>query len=394
MRVLVGHNRYTQHGGEDAVFNAEVAMLESNGHEVIVFEKSNNQIASMSKASAAMSFVWSRESKRELQEVIGRRRPEIAHFHNTFPLISPSAYYACKEAGIPVVQTLHNYRLLCPAYTLVRNGEVCEICINKSFAWPAIRYRCYRGSAMQSAGVGAMLTIHRLMKTWSETVSAYIALTQFSRGKFIEGGFPAEKMHVKPNFMVPAQSSTPALHERNYLLFVGRLSHEKGTDVLLHALTRLRHIPVKIIGDGPLAEQLDSFIQDNGLTNVERIGQLPHDEVLPFVEAAACLVVPSRWYEGFPMTIVEAFSRAVPVIAARLGSLAEIVDDGTTGLHFDSGSSEDLARKLDWGWSNKEAMRAMGDNALREFRDNYLPQRNHEILMTIYKSAIGTGDPT
>lgn len=363
-------------------------MLRANGHEVITFEKSNKQIAAMSKISAATSFVWSRDSKKELQEVIARRKPELAHFHNTFPLISPSAYYACKESGIPVVQTLHNYRLLCPAYTLVRDGEVCEICINKSFAWPAVRYRCYRGSALQSAGVGAMLTIHRLMNTWSETVSAYIALTQFSRRKFIEGGFPAEKIHVKPNFMVPAQSAAPGRHERNYMLFIGRLSSEKGTDVLLNALTQLKHIPVKIIGDGPLAGQLDAMIENSGLVNVERIGHVPHDEVLRFVESAACLVVPSRWYEGFPMTIIEAFSRAVPAIVARLGSLAEVVDDGTTGLLFESGNSEDLARKLEWAWTNKEPLRAMGNNAFQKFRENYLPERNHELLMAIYAKAI------
>ena len=211
MRILLIHNRYQQRGGEDIVFEAERALLERAGHDVVVYERHNDEINSYPawrRADLLRRTIWATDSARSIREILVQNRPQVAHFYNTFPLISPAAYYACASEGVPVVQTLPNYRLICPGAQLRRNGQVCELCVGKSVAWEGVRYGCYRDSRAQSAAVAGMLLFHRLAGTWKKCVHTYIALTEFSRHKFIEGGLPADEDCRKTQLPSPGSRAT------------------------------------------------------------------------------------------------------------------------------------------------------------------------------------------
>jgi glycosyltransferase involved in cell wall biosynthesis len=386
MKILLTHNRYQQPGGEDAVFEAEAALLERMGHEVIPFVEDNARLNGMNPLKAARNAIWSREAQGRLRRLIRETRPEVAHFHNTFLMISPAAYYACKEEGVPIVQTLHNFRLLCTAATFFRDGRICEDCLGKAVTWPGVIHACWQGSRAGTAVVATMLTFHRFLKTWREKVDVYIALTEFARQKFVEGGLPAEKIVVKPNFVAPDPSM--GSHDGGYALFVGRLSQEKGIMTLLRAWQMLKDIPLKIVGDGPLRDKIQEFIKQEGLINVEFLGRKTRNEVFQLMQKAQVLVFPSECYEGFPMTVAEAFACGLPVIASRLGAIAEIVEDGRTGLLFRPGDPEDLAAKVEWAWTHPGELEKMGQEARREYERKYTAERNYEMLREIYKQAM------
>ena len=231
MRILQIHTHYQQPGGEDTVFEAERALLERYGHEVITFVEDNARLNVINPFKAAVDTVWSREAQRNIRKLIEQSRPDVVHFHNTFLRISPAAYYVVKEMGLPVVQTLHNYRLICPGSLLMRDGRVCEDCLGRMIPWRGVIHSCWRNSRSGTAIVAMMLVVHRLLKTWIKQVDVYIALTKFARQKFIEGGLPGEKIVVKPNFVYPDPGEGE--HKGNFALFVGRLSVEKGGRTLL-----------------------------------------------------------------------------------------------------------------------------------------------------------------
>jgi glycosyltransferase involved in cell wall biosynthesis len=383
MRVLVAHNSYTQVGGEDEVFRNETFLLRQAGFEVYEYLEDNERIAEMGLASVGLNTIWSESSRLRLRRSLQGFRPDIVHFHNTFPLISPSAYAACADEGVPVVQTLHNYRLLCPAATLFRDGKVCQDCLLQTIKWPAVMHRCYRGSYLGTSTVVTMLAVHSWLKTWQKQVARFIALTEFSRLKFIEGGLPGPKISVKPNFVTPDPGV--AMSRGKFALYVGRLVPEKGLQLLLDAWENLSEsIPLRIIGDGPLRARLATDIRARGLGNVDLVGRLPKNEVIAAMQQARFLVFPSGWFEGFPMTLVEAFACGLAVIASRLGSVAEIVKDGVTGLQFAPGGAAELAEKVTWAWSHPDEVDRMGTAGRLEYQEKYTPQRNLEMLLDIY----------
>ncbi|MCI0722607.1 MAG: glycosyltransferase family 4 protein [Acidobacteria bacterium] len=387
---LIVHNRYQQRGGEDEVFRAEVELLRAGGHRVVEYVRSNEEIASngfVSRARLAAGTIWARDSYRELHELIAREKPDVAHFHNTLPLISPAAYYACHDAGVPVVQTLHNYRLFCPAATFFRRAHVCEECVEHSLL-RGVGYGCYRGSRAATAAVATMLKVHRVLGTWRGKVDVYIALSEFARQKFMESGLPGEKIVIKPNFVHP----DPGLREGagEYALFVGRLSEEKGLRTLLTAWKRLgTRIPLRIVGDGPLRTEVEGAGTD--LDSVHTLGRLPREQTIMAMKGARFLVFPSECFENFPVVIAEAFACGVPLIASRLGAMVEIVADGRTGLHFTPGDADDLAAEVEWAWSHSREMGAMGRNARLEYESKYTADRNYEQLLAIYQKAAGAG---
>jgi glycosyltransferase involved in cell wall biosynthesis len=385
VRVLLIHNYYQQPGGEDIVFANEKELLRRHGHEVVEFVEDNRRINAMNRLSLAVNTIWSERARRKLADLLRRTRPAVAHFHNTFVLVSPSAYYACQRAGVPVVQRLPNYRLLCPAAAFLRDGQVCEKCLGKSVPCPGVVHACYRGSRAATGMVAAMLAVHRTLRTWARMVGVYIALTEFGRAKFIQGGLPADKIAVKPNFVYPDPG--PSERRGGYVLFVGRLSPEKGVSTMLAAWERLgKQVPLRVVGDGPLAGMIASTAPP--LEGVEWLGWQSKERVLALMKNALALIFPSVWYEGFPMTIAESFACGLPVIASRLGAMAEIVGDRHTGLLFDPGDPDGLAAEVAWLWSHPKEAERMGREARAEFEAKYTAERNYQMLMEVYAAAI------
>ncbi len=389
MKILVVHNTYQQPGGEDVVFEQELQLLQRMGHQVTTYVRSNWEIETYSplqRLGLVAKIVWATDTRKEFIELLRQERPDVVHVHNTFVMISPSIYSACGEAGVPVVQTLHNYRLICPGATLFRNGHVCEECIQHTLL-RSVRYGCYRGSRAGTALTAVMLATHRQLQTMTKNVDCFIALTQFSRNKFIEGGLPAEKIAVKPNFVYPDPCSRTSDGDR--ALFVGRLSPEKRVSTLLDAWKLLcSPIPLDIIGGGPQQSELLSLASLLKLPGVQFKGTLPRAQTLAAMSEARFLVFCSEWYENFPCTIAEAFACRTPVICSRMGAMAEIVEDGRTGLHFTTGDAADLASKVEWAWSHPKQMREMGEEARKEYETKYTAEKNYPILMDIYERAI------
>lgn len=384
LRVLVVHNGYQLRGGEDAVADDEVGLLRRHGHVVQRYGRHNDEVGALGRLQLARDTVWSDRTARELREVLAGFRPDVVHVHNSFPLISPSLYWAAHGAGVPVVQTLHNFRLLCPQGLLLREGRVCEDCVGR-VPWRGVLHRCYRGSATQTAAVAVMVQAHRALGTWRDKVDRYIALNEFCRTKFVEGGLPAARIRVKPNFVdLPAPPAQP----RRGFLFVGRLAAEKGIGVLADAQSvRAGADPVRVAGTGPESDRLQ------GLRGLQLLGSLTPPQVYGQMASAVALVVPSIWYENFPRTVVEAYANELPVIASRLGALASLVEEGRTGLLFAPGDAADLARQLDWAAAHPQEMRRMGLAARRHYEAHLGGDANHLQLTAIYREAIAERHP-
>lgn len=387
--MLFLHNHYRQPGGEDQVFAAEGELLEARGHRVSRYVMHNDRAAKMSRAGLLRTTIWNGAVYRELRALIRRERPQVAHFHNTFPLISPAAYYAARAEGVPVVQTLHNYRLLCTNALFFREGRVCEDCLGRKATWPGVAHACYRESRTSSAAVAAMLASHRAAGTWSRAVDMYVALTGFARQKFVQGGLPAEKIATKPNFIEPDPGTGDG--RGGYALFVGRLSREKGVETMLAAWERLRtRVPLKIVGDGPLAARVAEAA--GRFREVAWLGRQPKDRVLDLMKEARALIFPSVWYEGFPMVIAEAYAVGLPVVASDLGSMSSLIDHGRTGLRFRPGDPEDLAVQIERISKRPEELAWMRREARAEFEANYTAERNYEMLLEIYQAAAGQAE--
>jgi glycosyltransferase involved in cell wall biosynthesis len=379
LRVLIVHNAYQQWGGEDSVVESESALLQAQGHEVARYVRHNDDVTGMSRVALAGEAMWSRRTVSDLQTLKSSFRPDVIHVHNTTPLVSPAVFWAADQLGVPVVQTLHNFRLMCPQAMFVRAGRICEDCLGK-VPWRGVMRGCYRGSVAQTAVLAGSTVLHRALGTFRHKVDRYIALNEFCRRKFIEGGLPAERVVIKPNFVdVPGQ---PQWDSRQGGLYLGRLTDEKGVPHLLEALRAgAGGAHFTVVGGGPLESAVSAVL------GARYAGFQPPAAVAGFLAQASYLVVPSVWYEGFPRTIVEAYAAGVPVIASRLGSLAEVVKDGETGLLFNPGDVQDLMAKLRWAEANPDAMRVMGQAARRTYEALYTPLRNYEQLVRIYEDA-------
>jgi glycosyltransferase involved in cell wall biosynthesis len=384
VKILQVHNIYKLTGGEDSVLDAEKILLQKYGHNVSTFKVTNDNIKGfINKIKAGLSVSYSPKSKEELSLVLRDFKPDLVHVHNFFPLLTPSIYDACVEKNIPVIQTLHNYRTMCPGALLMRDGKICELCV-KGSAYKSVLHGCYRDSIIGTFAVARMVENHRAKGTWNTKVNRFIALTEFARNKFIEAGFPKEKIRVKSNFSSDSSSNTNDTNlKKNGALFVGRLSQEKGLGTLIETWSDL-DIPLKVAGTGPLESEL-THLKNSAVT---ALGMLDQNSVRKEMSRAAFLVMPSEWYEGFPMVLVEAFSQGLPVVASRLGGMAEIVEDGITGLHFETGNEKDLAVKVQWLHDHPEESRQMGLNARKVFEQKYTADKNYEILMDIYQDAI------
>ncbi|OFW17194.1 MAG: hypothetical protein A3F70_09805 [Acidobacteria bacterium RIFCSPLOWO2_12_FULL_67_14] len=385
MRILAVHNRYQKRGGEDAVFDAETALLERFGHQVTRHTADNAQIADSGRAALAARAIWNGQAQARVRDLIRAHRPDIMHVHNTLALISPAIYSTATAEGVAVVQSLHNYRLLCPSATFYRDGGVCEACLGRLTAWPGVIHGCYRQSHTTTAVVAAISAAHHMLGTWHRNVDRYIVLSEFAKRKFEEGRALNSKFVVKPNFIDPDPGV--GRHDDASALFVGRLVPEKGLGTLVAAAARVR-IPnflLKVIGEGPMRADAHPDVE-----NVEWLGPRSRADVYAVMKASTVLVFPSEWYECCPMTILEAFATGLPVIASRLGAMPEIVHEGVTGLLFEPKNPDDLARRIEWVMNHPAEIARMGCNARAEFQANYTADRNYRQLMRIYEGAISS----
>jgi len=395
MKILLGHNFYRSSApsGEDGVYRNERKLLEDNGVDVIAYEKFNDDLddSSLSKrVKIALDSAWSSGSYQQLSELIKKSKPDVVHFHSLFPQISPSAYAACFDCGVPVVHTLHNFRPICPGAMLIRDGKPCEDCIGTNLL-PSLQHKCYRDSLLATGANAWQITRNRWAGTYQK-VSKYIALTEFAASRYVKAGFDKDSLVVKPNFL-----SSQALESKNnffvensstdYAVFVGRLSDEKGIKTLIHAWDKVDSLSLKVVGDGVLRDELEVFVKDNGL-NVEFLGFMPNEHVLDIVAQAKVQIIPSECYEGFPMVVVEAYALGIPIVASRIGSLEEVIIEGETGLKYTAGDSADLANKVNMLSANDLLLSKMKSNAQKLFKNNYTADANFKMLMAIYQQVI------
>lgn len=391
MRVFIVHNRYQQPGGEDAVVSSESNLLANHGIEVELLEANNDSITGLrGKIDASLSvFTGTRGVTERVKATLARFQPDVVHVHNWFPSVSPTIFWDCKRAGIPVVNTLHNYRLLCVNATLFRDGHVCEDCIGATLRLPGVIHKCYRGSRTGSAVATASMLAHWTAGTWRRSVDRFIALSYFAREKLIAGGLPEAKIVVKPNFVDPDPGPRPG--DAGYYLFVGRLTEEKGVRTLLECWKAGPDLPLlRIVGQGPLADEVRDAAAV--LKNVQWLGSQGSDQVREMMGSAKALLCPSLWYEGMPRVVIESMAVGTPVIASCLGSYPEMIDDGECGVLFETGDANALLARLRH-LESTNGLTGMRTGARRRFESEYTGPKNLELLLGIYRQVMTACDP-
>ena len=384
MNVLMLHNSYKIRGGEDESFESEVRMLHDAGHFVETIHVNNEDVEAIGKFTVAVESIWSRPSFDLVDRKLAERPYDVLHVQNFFPRLSPSVYSAARKHRVAVVQTLRNYRLLCPSAILFRDGHICEECVGKLLKFPGIRHACYRNSRIGTATIAAMTALHTLKGTWRDDVDLYLTLTEFSRQKFVAAGFAADRILVKNNFVYPDPG--PAAGGGGYVLYVGRLNPEKGIETLLSAWDTLdTSWKLKIVGEGPLAARVAQYCESK--VNAEWLGVKGGAEVKELMGAAEALVFPSEWYETFGRVAIESFAKGTPVVASRLGAMAEIIREKETGLLFEPGNASDLAGKLRWAFTHSDELLKMRAGARADYEAKYTAKENCRLLVSAYEAA-------
>lgn len=382
LRILIVHNRYRFRGGEDTVVSTECDLLRAFGHLVEEYFESNDSPFGILDA---LEPIWSFRSDQRLREAIEKFKPDVVHCHNIHYRISPSVYWLCWQLGVPVVQTLHNYRIGCLNARHSLNGAPCELCLTRRLKQGhGIVRACFQQSRIRSAGLAFSLSLHRHLGTFADRVSKYIALSQFARTKHVLAGIPEGKIVVKPNCVYPDPGEKS--EAGSFCFFAGRLEVDKGVRVLLQAAAFIPDIPIVIAGDGPLQSEVRDAAST--LRNIQYLGPLSRNKVIELMRSAKLFVFPSLAYENFPMSIAEAFSIGLPVITSRCGAAAEIVEDTVNGLHFEPGSAAQLAERIRGVFSDTETVGQMGAAARLSFEQKYSGQCTYRALYSIYEELV------
>lgn len=386
MNILIVHNYYRLPGGEDTVVANEKKLLEEHGDKVVLYIRGNSEINKMSilkKLMLPFCAVFNIRTYRDIKSIIKENNIDAVHVHNTLTLISPSVYYAALSCGIPVIQTVHNFRLLCPNAIFYRNGKICEDCVKNNLLC-ALKHRCYRKSFLQTLICVIATKIHRITEIYGRI--NYICLTDFNKNKLLTlKQIKPERVFIKPNFVNQNHKAISTDEKGNYFIYVGRLDKMKGTDILLKAWNLLGSNAPRLIicGAGPMEDWCRDYIAKNRI-NAEMLGLVQNSEALGLIARSKALILPTQLYEGLPMTIVEAFSTGTPVICSDIGNAGDIVKDGITGLKFQHDSAEaleDVIRNFDA--CNKK----LGENAYLKFCKNFSAESNYISLMNIYKAV-------
>lgn len=390
MKILIVHNHYQNRGGEDAVVNAQVNLLRQRGDEVLLYTRDSAEItdiAPIKQALRAPQVVFSRDTYREIQSLVSRERPDVAHIHNVFPLISPSVYRALHDAAVPIVQTIHNFRLLCPNGLFFTHDLVCERCKSGN-TLHAVRLRCFRDSYQASALYAASIGLHRQIGTFN-LIDRFIALNRFAANRLVESGLTTQdRIRVIGNFIPdPLPQSRRQDNHSQYVVYLGRLAPEKGVDTLIRAMARTPQITLRILGSGPLETKLRNLVQELGLRNVEFLGYIDGEEKWHQLRGALAIVLPSVWYEQFPVSVLESLAVGTPVLASRIGSLPTLVDDTRNGLLFTPGDAIDLSTKLIWIADHPEIAAVMGQHARSVVESNYTASIHYQQLMHAYEEV-------
>ncbi|MGR3812139.1 glycosyltransferase family 4 protein [Jiulongibacter sp. NS-SX5] len=383
MRLLIIHNTYKHKGGEDSVVNQEYELLKRHGLKVEILGFENDSLPK-NKVLLFSSSIYNTVSYKKVLEKITSFKPDVIHIHNLFYSASPSILYAAKELNVPVIMTVHNYRLVCNAATLLRDGAVCEKCIDKTLPLYGIKNACFQESRLKTAQLNLITGLHKVKGTWTSKISKYIFLTEFAQKKIASSSLKLDLKNcvVKPNFVADFGNSQIESRANSYL-FVGRLSKEKGIDTLIESFKKLSH-PIDIVGSGPLEEVLKNASSD--YPNITFLGQRSKEEVIQLMKNCKALIFPSIWYEGMPMTILEAYSCGTPVISSDIDNVNEIVINGKTGLHFETGNTDSLSKIVNEFDSTD--YQYLYDGARKEYELKYNPETNFEKLKAIYEGVI------
>jgi len=385
MKVIVCHNYFRERGGEDQVFEDELGLLESSGLEVTPFIRRNTEFGDRDVVPIALRTPWNRKAAHAIADLVNETDADVVHFHNWLPQISPGSFYAARKAGAAVVQTLHNYRWACPKGIMFRDGHPCEDCMGKLVPWPAVAHACYRDSRSGSAVITTTLAVHNILRTPQRAVDAYVAASEFIRDKLTEAGLPRDRIYLKPNFLSPDPGAGTG--SGDYAMYVGRLSPEKQIDTLLEAWRLLGGaVPLKISGDGPLRPAVEAAAAAD--PSIEYLGFAPNEEVDRLLGEARLLVFPSGTYEVQPITILESFAKGTPVVAGRIGAMADLVTDGATGWHFESGNARSLADTVSRVFDEPDTLAAARKAARAEYESRFREEGNLDLLMDIYRAAI------
>jgi glycosyltransferase involved in cell wall biosynthesis len=391
MRVLMVHNRYSSAApsGEDVVVDAERRLLQRAGHEVITYERHVDELAAagpLALARTALELQGSGRTLRELSALISAHRPEVAHFHNLFPSISASAYAACAHGGVPVVQTIHNYRWSCVAATHFRDGVLCEAC-EPGRPWPAVHHGCFRRSRAASVAAALAQWREHRRRTLERGVSRFLALTEFARQRLARAGMPLARIGVRPNFVeLPSALPPTSIVEPPYAVYVGRLSDEKGILTLLEAWRDIRGLPLQVIGDGRLRPQCERFVVQHGI-DARFLGNLPRPRALQAVAGASMQLIPSRWFEGMPLVMLEAWALGVPVIASVIGGLAEMIGADERALGVAPGDAAGLRQAVERLRASAELGSRLREAGRARYAAAHTPQRGLESLLAEYARA-------
>lgn len=383
MRILSIHNEYLIRGGEEESRQAEVSVLKQYGNEVSSYIENNTKVSNLSQVGVGLRTLWSKESYSTVKNILKAQHHDIIHVQNFFPLISPSVYYAAHAEGVPVVQAVRNYRFLCANSFLYRDGQVCELCLKKTFKVDAIHHKCYRKNRAASTTAASMHLFHSLLPTWNR-IDKFVAVSEFVRQKMIEGGFAKEKIAVKPNFVYPDPGVS--LEKEDYIVYVGRLEAEKGIQHLLEAVKIMKSpVRLKIVGEGTLKSDVLASIKG---TSIDYLGKKTLLETYDIIGKAKALVIPSLWHEPFGRVVVEAYAKGTPVIGSRMGGIPELIEDGVTGYTFEAGNIYDLANQIERIYEDEILTTKMGDSARQVYLNKYTPESNYKMMLDIYTNVM------